>query len=106
MSGASEIKTVAVIGTGVIGASYAALFLAHGLTVIVSPSKAGGKELLKAAVAKTWPTLEKMGLVKANASQENLEFVDDLFKHFDRIDFVQEVSGITADIGIYSYFSI
>lgn len=95
MSQTTQIKTVAVIGTGVIGASYTALFLAKGLKVIASPSKENGAEKLKAAVAKAWPVLESMGLAEG-ASQSNLEFVDDVMNHLDRVDLVQEVSNPTC----------
>lgn len=89
MSANTNIKTVAVIGTGVIGSSYAALFLAKGCKVIASPSKDNGREKLKEAVANAWPTLEKMGLAEG-ASQSHLEFVDDVMNNLDRVDFVQE----------------
>jgi 3-hydroxyacyl-CoA dehydrogenase len=97
MSEANEIKTVVVIGTGVIGASYTALFLSKGLKVIVSPSKENGAEKLKEAVAKAWPVLEKIGLAEG-ASQSNLEFVDDVMKHLDRADFVQEVGNSASSL--------
>ncbi|KAH8668973.1 hypothetical protein BX600DRAFT_461055 [Xylariales sp. PMI_506] len=89
MSASTEIRTVAVVGTGVIGASYVALFLAKGLKVIVSPTKENGAANLEAAVAKAWPVLEQFGLAEG-ASQTNLEFVDDVFKHLDKVDLIQE----------------
>jgi 3-hydroxyacyl-CoA dehydrogenase len=33
MANSKQIQTVAIIGTGVIGASWAALYLAHGLNI-------------------------------------------------------------------------
>ena len=38
------IRRVAVIGTGVIGASWAALFLANGLEVVATPDVAQNAE--------------------------------------------------------------
>ena len=90
----SSIKTVAVIGTGVIGASWTALFLARGLRVIVSDPGPDAKNKLKAYLAKEWPTLEKIGL-SDGASLSNYEFVDNMDDHLPNVDFVQEVCGLT-----------
>lgn len=86
----TNIKTVAVIGTGVIGAPYVALFLAKGFKVITAPTKVDGASKLRAAVSEAWPALQRFGLAD-NASQSNLEIVDDVFKHLHRVDLVQEV---------------
>jgi 3-hydroxyacyl-CoA dehydrogenase len=86
----STIKTVGVIGTGVIGASWTALFLANGLNVIVSDPAPGAKEKLDTYIKKEWPALEKMGLAES-ASISNYTFVDDINPHLANVDFVQEV---------------
>ncbi|KAF4625549.1 hypothetical protein G7Y89_g12618 [Cudoniella acicularis] len=83
------IKTIGVIGTGVIGSSWTALFLAKGLRVLVSDPAPGAKDKLAAYIKKEWPILERMGLTPG-ASQTNYEFVDDVANHLDRVDFVQE----------------
>lgn len=62
------IQRVAVIATGVIGASWAAHFLAHGLDVSATDPSPGAEERLRASVAQHWPTLERLGL-KPGASQ-------------------------------------
>lgn len=90
MAQSSNFKTVAIIGTGVIGSSYVALFLAKGWKVITSPTKADGKVKLQEAVAAAWPLLERLGLADG-ASQANLEFVEDIFQHLGQVDLVQEV---------------
>lgn len=86
-----EIKTVAVVGTGVIGASWAALFLSKGLKVILADPAPGAKEKFVEFLADAWPALEKIGL-GAGASKEDFEFVDDIFPRLSEADFVQEVS--------------
>ena len=48
------IKAVAVIGTGVIGTSWAASFLAGGLDVIAWDPADGAEDRLRAAVAAHW----------------------------------------------------
>lgn len=87
---AEEIKTVGVIGTGVIGASWAALFLANGLKVITTDPAPGARDRFIQFLDDAWPAMEKIGL-KAGASKTNYEFVDDIFPHLSEVDFVQEV---------------
>jgi len=48
----SSINRVAVIGTGVIGASWTALFLAHGLEVIATDVAPGAEDHHNARVAR------------------------------------------------------
>jgi 3-hydroxyacyl-CoA dehydrogenase len=86
----APIKTVAVIGTGVIGASWTALFLAHGLHVTVSDPGPGAKSKLEAYLSKEWPTMEKIGLAEG-ASLSNYTFVENIDEHLPNVDFVQEV---------------
>ena len=86
----AAIRTVGVVGTGVIGASWTALFLARGLKVIVSDPVPQARTKLKAYIEKEWPTLEQIGL-SPGARQDNFEFVENVADHLDLIDFVQEV---------------
>ena len=85
------IETVGVVGTGVIGASWTALFLAHGLRVIVAdPSPNAAKQLIS-YLDSVWPALQTMGL-SHGASLENYKFVGtSLDEHYGEVDFVQEV---------------
>ena len=50
-----SVQRVAVVGTGVIGASWAAHFLAHGLDVVATDPAPGAEERLRADVAAHWP---------------------------------------------------
>lgn len=83
------IEQVAVVGTGVIGASWAAYFLAQGLKVSATDPSPGARERLMAAVARHWPTLEQTGLAPG-ASMSNLTFHDDLEDALQGAGFVQE----------------
>ncbi|KAB8217080.1 hypothetical protein BDV33DRAFT_193853 [Aspergillus novoparasiticus] len=85
-----DIKTVAIIGTGVIGASWAALFLARGLKVFVTDPAPNAEKNLDTYLHAQWPTLTQIGLSEG-ASLTNYTFVDSLDNHFDEIDFIQEV---------------
>ena len=87
MSQNKPIRRIAIIGTGVIGASWTALFLAKGLQVVatdVAPN-AEAKNFVEAA----WPALKRLGLSPA-ASQSNLRFTAALAQAVDGVDLVQE----------------
>jgi 3-hydroxyacyl-CoA dehydrogenase len=83
------VGRVAVVGTGVIGASWAAHFLAHGLDVTATDPAPGAEERLRADVAAHWPVLERLGLAEG-ASQERLSFTADAAQAVADADFVQE----------------
>jgi carnitine 3-dehydrogenase len=51
---------VAVIGSGTIGASWAAVFLARGLSVAASDPAFGAEAFLKRFVAAAWPSLARL----------------------------------------------
>lgn len=86
---ALAIKRVAVVATGVIGASWAAHFLAHGLDVVASDPASGAEDRLRASIDQHWPTLERLGLAPG-ASRERLSFDADLERAVSGVDFVQE----------------
>jgi 3-hydroxyacyl-CoA dehydrogenase len=83
------INRIAIVGTGVIGASWAALFLANGLDVVATDPAPGAEERLRDFVAKAWPALERLGL-STGASQSRLTFNADLAEALKGVDFVQE----------------
>ncbi len=63
------INRVAIIGTGVIGASWAALFLAKGLDVVATDVAPNAEESLRHFIKSAWPALTRLGLAPG-ASQE------------------------------------
>jgi 3-hydroxyacyl-CoA dehydrogenase len=86
---ARSVNRVAIIGTGVIGASWAALFLAKGLEVVATDVAPNAEASLKKFIEEAWPALSRLGL-SPGASQANLEFTSDLPTAVERADFVQE----------------
>ena len=86
---ANAIRCVGVIGTGVIGASWAAWFLARGYEVSACDPMPGAQERLREAVARHWPVLEGMGLADG-ASPARLRVSADLAEALQGVDFVQE----------------
>jgi 3-hydroxyacyl-CoA dehydrogenase len=89
MSETKSTKRIAVIGTGVIGASWTALFLAKGLQVAATDPAPNAEASLSKFVESAWPTLKRMGL-SPGASQSNLRFSSDLAQAVVGADLVQE----------------
>jgi carnitine 3-dehydrogenase len=85
----SAIGRVCVVGAGVIGAGWAARYLAHGLDVVATDPAPDAEERLRARVAAAWPPLEHVGLAPT-ASQTRLSFCADLDQAVAGADFVQE----------------
>jgi 3-hydroxyacyl-CoA dehydrogenase len=83
------IRKIAIIGTGVIGASWTALFLAKGLEVIATDVAPDAETALKRFVKAAWPALERLGLAPG-ASQSRLAFTGDLPAAVGAADLVQE----------------
>jgi 3-hydroxyacyl-CoA dehydrogenase len=83
------VKRVAVVATGVIGASWAAYFLARGLDVDAWDPSPGAQERLRAAVAAHWEALSRQGLADG-AHLDRLRWHDRLEDALAQADFVQE----------------
>jgi 3-hydroxyacyl-CoA dehydrogenase len=89
MSQNKPIRRVAIIGTGVIGASWTSLFLASGLDVVATDVAPGAEAALKHFVAEAWPALQRRGLA-SGASQNRLSFTAALADAVKDADLVQE----------------
>jgi 3-hydroxyacyl-CoA dehydrogenase len=83
------IRRVAIIGTGVIGASWTALFLAKGLDVVATDVAPNAEANLKRFIEAAWPVLKRLGL-GTGASQSRLSFTADLATALKGADLVQE----------------
>jgi 3-hydroxyacyl-CoA dehydrogenase len=83
------IRRVAVVGTGVIGASWAACFLAAGLDVVATDPAPGAEAALRQAVAAHWPAMTRLGLAEG-ATQDRLTFAPAIEAAVAGADFVQE----------------
>ncbi|GGA42008.1 3-hydroxyacyl-CoA dehydrogenase NAD-binding domain-containing protein [Dyella nitratireducens] len=89
MSHSKPIRRVAIIGTGVIGASWAALFLAKGLDVVATDVAPDAEAALKRFIAAAWPALQRLGLAP-DASQNRVSFTANLADAIKDADLVQE----------------
>lgn len=82
-------RRIAVVGTGLIGSSWAAFFLARGFDVVASDPASGAEEKLRAFVERCWPTLTQLGVTEGS-SRERLSFVSTAAAAVEGADFVQE----------------
>jgi 3-hydroxyacyl-CoA dehydrogenase len=89
MSNNKPIRRIAIIGTGVIGASWTALFLAKGMQVVATDVAPDAETSLRRFVKAAWPALDRLGLAPG-ASQSHLTFTGDLPTAVTGADLVQE----------------
>src|SRR5262249_51100115 len=79
----------AIVGTGVIGASWAAQYLARGFDVVATDPAPDAEENLRKYVDDAWTTLASIGLVPG-ADRDRLSFTTDMAQALSGADFVQE----------------
>src|SRR5215468_5621630 len=89
MTDTKPIRRIAIIGTGVIGASWTALFLAKGLQVVATDIGPNAEAALRKFVEVAWPALKRLGL-SPGSSQSNLKFNAALEQAVADADLVQE----------------
>src|SRR5258707_3264107 len=83
------IRRIALIGTGVIGASWTAFFLSKGLDVVATDIAPDAEASLRRFIDMAWPALRRLGLAP-NASQSRLTFNADVLTAVKGADLVQE----------------
>jgi 3-hydroxyacyl-CoA dehydrogenase len=88
---------IAVVGTGLIGASWAVCFLAGGYAVVATDPGDGAEERLWQWVNAYWPTLEQIGLADG-ATRDNLSFTRDIADAVQGAIFIQESGPERLDI--------
>lgn len=89
MSLNKPVRRIAIVGTGVIGASWAALYLARGFEVIATDPAPNAEENLRQYIDAAWKELTVIGL-SPNASRDRVEFTADMKTALSSADFVQE----------------
>ena len=85
----TQIRNVAIVGTGLIGASWAAQYLASGLDVIATDPAPNAEANLRKWVDDAWDLLTVVGLAPG-ASRDRLTFTADMNEAVSKADFVQE----------------
>jgi carnitine 3-dehydrogenase len=89
MSYNKPIRRIAIVGAGVIGASWAAEYLARGFDVVVTDPGPNAEANLRKYIDEAWKDLTSIGLSKG-ASRDRLTFTTDMKKALSQADFVQE----------------
>jgi carnitine 3-dehydrogenase len=85
----SDFQNTAVLGSGVIGMSWTALFLASGRNVAVFDTLASAEKSTRDYIEMAWPALRDLGLVKS-AAPGKLTFHKSAVEAVQEADFVQE----------------
>ena len=102
MSYDKPIRRIAIVGTGVIGASWAAQYLARGFDVVATDPAPNAEANLRKYVDDAWAVLTGIGL-SPGASRDRLEFTADMKKALENADFVQENGPERVDFKIKLY---
>jgi carnitine 3-dehydrogenase len=89
MSLDKPVHRIAIVGTGVIGASWSAYYLARGFDVVATDPAPNAEANLRTYVDEAWPLLTSIGL-SDNASHDRLTFTTSLQDALSDADFVQE----------------
>lgn len=84
-----DVRTVAIVGAGVIGSGWAAHFLRMGYDVVAWDPGPGAAGRLTDFVGATWAALERLGL-REGASAKRLQFAGTLAEAVADAQFVQE----------------
>jgi 3-hydroxyacyl-CoA dehydrogenase len=89
MSYNKPIRRIAIVGTGVIGASWSAEYLARGFDVLATDPAPNAEANLRRYVDEAWKDLTKIGLSKG-ASKDRLTFTANSKEALSKADLVQE----------------
>ena len=84
-----QVHRIAIVGTGVIGASWAAYYLARGIDVVATDPGPQAEANLRKYVDDAWPLLTQVGL-SPGASRDRLTFTPDMGRALAEADWVQE----------------
>jgi 3-hydroxyacyl-CoA dehydrogenase len=96
------VRRIAVVGTGAIGASWAAQYLARGLDVVATDPAPNAEANLRKYIDDAWKVLTGIGL-SPGASRDRLSFTTDMNAALSNADFVQENGPERPDFKINLY---
>ncbi|MGW1742929.1 3-hydroxyacyl-CoA dehydrogenase NAD-binding domain-containing protein [Nocardia sp. NPDC001965] len=84
------MSKIALVGGGLMGAGWAATFLAYGHQVIVTDPDPEAEQRMRARLERAWPVLRELGEVDSEPEPDRLRFVHDIPSAVTDADFVQE----------------
>src|SRR3984885_9200510 len=85
----NEIRNVAIVGTGVIGASWATYYLSRGFNVVATDPAPNAEASLRKYVDAAWTGLTKNGMAPS-ASRDRLTFEPKMAQALAKAELVQE----------------
>ena len=71
----SRYRNTCVIGAGVIGASWTALFLAHGLNLVVNDPQPDIEKFVRTMLSKAEPTLKALSFYQKHGKNKQGDIV-------------------------------
>jgi len=83
------VKRIAIVGTGLIGASWSALYLAKGFDVIATDPAPNAEANLRHYIDAAWDAVTALGL-SPKASRDRLSFTLDMKEAVSGADLIQE----------------
>ena len=86
----SHINTIGIVGSGVIGASWSALFLAAGYDVINYDPDPDNASKTDAYIDQAWGSLTDLGLISEKSSPNRIRYVDRVADAAEGAQFIQE----------------
>jgi 3-hydroxyacyl-CoA dehydrogenase len=102
MSYHKPIRRIAIVGTGVIGASWAAEFLARGFDVVATDPAPKAEANLREYIDEAWKDVTSIGLSQG-ASRDRLRFTTNMKEALSEADLVQENGPERPDFKIKLY---
>jgi 3-hydroxyacyl-CoA dehydrogenase len=105
MSLNKQVRRIAIIGTGVIGASWAAQYLARGFDVIATSPDPNSESKLRENIDAAWKELTIIGL-SPGATRDRLIFTSNMKEALSEADFVQENAPERPDFKIKLFAEI
>jgi carnitine 3-dehydrogenase len=105
MSVNQPVRRIAIVGTGVIGASWAAYYLSRGFDVVATDPGPQSEANLRKYVDDAWPLLTQVGL-SPGASRDRLTFTLDMSRALAEADWVQENAPEKPDFKIKLFAQI
>jgi carnitine 3-dehydrogenase len=105
MSSYRNVERVAIVGTGVIGASWATHYLVRGFDVVATDPGPGAESALNEYVDNAWDTAAALGIAPG-AARERLTFTADLAEAVGAADFVQEQAPERLDLKVKLFADI
>lgn len=85
-----DIENIGIVGSGVIGSSWSALFLAAGHAIINFDPDPDNADKTNRYIDKAWRNLDDLGLVKSGASPDRIRYVGSAADAVADAHFVQE----------------